>query len=74
MTEEQFVIYNSKLEEAHNTSNREWLETTFSKASQIIKAGGKVNIMQRFSGDSKELVAIIDDPETLEFYKRKYLT
>ena len=72
MTEEQFVIYNSKLEEAHNTSNREWLETTFETASQIIKEGGVVNITQQFSDASIELVAIIDNMEGLNHYIKKY--
>ena len=72
MSEEQFVINQSKLEEAHNTSNREWLETTFGKARQVIENGGIVNITQQFSDASMELVAIIDNLEGLNHYIKKY--
>ena len=72
MPEEQFVISQSKLEEAHNTSNREWLETTFEKARQVIENGGMVNITQQFSDASIELVAIIDNLEGLNHYIKKY--
>jgi ribosomal protein S20 len=72
MPEEQLVISQSKLEEAHNTSNREWLETTFKKASQVIESGGIVKITQQFSDASMELVAIIDNLEGLNHYIKKY--
>jgi len=72
MPEETFVIDSSKLDEAHITSDRKWLAATFDKARQVIDAGGKVNIMQRFSGSSRELVAIIDDLESFEYYRKKY--
>ena len=72
MTAEQFIIYNSELEEARNTSDSQWLEATFTKARKVINAGGKVHIMQRFSDASKELVEIIDDLKTLDFYRQRY--
>jgi len=72
MPEEQFIINQSKLEEAHESSNREWLKTTFNKARQVIEDGGRVNIKQQFSGASMELVAIIDNLEGLEHYIKKY--
>ncbi len=72
MTQEQFVINQSKLEEAHNTSNRQWLESTFEKARQVIENGGTVNITQQFSDASIELVAIIDNLEGLNHYIKKY--
>ena len=74
MPEEQFVIRQSKLEEAHNTSDREWLENTFVKARKIIDAGGIVKITQQFSDASMELVAIIDNLEGLNHYINKYST
>ena len=72
MQEEQFVINQSKLEEAHNTSNSEWLETTLGKARQVIETGGTVKITQQFSDASIELVAIIDNLEGLNYYVKKY--
>lgn len=72
MPEEKFVINQSKLEEAHNSSNREWLETTFDKARQVIENDGIVNITQQFSDSSMELVAIIDNLEGLNHYIKKY--
>jgi hypothetical protein len=72
MPAEQFVINQSRLEEAHNTSDREWLETTFAKARQVIEAGGRVNITQQFSDASIELVALIDNFEGLDHYIKKY--
>jgi hypothetical protein len=72
MEEEQFVISQSKLEEAHNTANREWLAATFARARKVIKAGGRVNITQQLSGTSVELVAIIDNLEGLDHYIKKY--
>lgn len=72
MPAEQFVINQSQLEEAHNTSDREWLETTFAKARQVLEAGGRVNITQQFSDASVELVALIDNVEGLDHYIQKY--
>lgn len=72
MTAEEFVIDQSKLEEAHNTSDREWLETTFNKARQVIETGGTIKIDQQFSDASMELVAIIDNMEGLNHYIKKY--
>jgi len=72
MSEKQFIISQSKLEEAHKSSNREWLKTTFDGARQVIEAGGRVNVKQQFSGASMELVAIIDNLEGLEHYIKKY--
>lgn len=72
MAENQFVIDQSKLENAHNTSDREWLETTFDKARQVIESGGTVKIDQQFSDASMELIAIIDNIEGLNHYIKKY--
>jgi len=72
MPAEQFVIHQSQLEEAHNTSDREWLETTFAKARRVIEAGGRVSILQQFSDASMELVALIDNIEGLDHYIKKY--
>lgn len=72
MGENQFVIDLSKLEEAHNTSDREWLNTTFDKARHVIESGGMVKIDQQFSDTSMELVAIIDNMEGLNHYIKKY--
>lgn len=72
MTDEEYVIYNSKLEEALNTSDSKWLDETFTKARKVIADGGRVAVLQRFSDASKELVELIDNMETLEHYQKKY--
>ena len=72
MPEEHFSINQSKLEEAHESSNRKWLKTTFDEARHVIEDGGRANIKQQFSGASMELVAIIDNLEGLEHYIKKY--
>jgi hypothetical protein len=72
MTQEQYTIYNSRLEEARNTSDIQWLNAAFTRAREVIDGGGRVHIMQRFSDASEELVEIIDNMETLEFYRQKY--
>lgn len=72
MAAEQFIIDQSKLEEARNTSNKEWLDATFEKARQVIEAGGTVKIDQQFSDASMELVALIDNLEGLNHYIKKY--
>lgn len=72
MPTDQLIINQSKLEEAHNTSDRNWLETTFAKARRVLEAGGRVNITQQFSDASIELVAIIDNIEGLDHYIKKY--
>ncbi len=74
MTLEQFEISQSRLEEARNSSDAKWLEKTFAKARQVIDAGGIVRIMQQFSDASLELVALIDNQEGLEHYRKKYTT
>jgi len=73
MTEKQFTIRISKLEEAHNLSDREWLEETFKKARQIIEADGRVTITQEFSDRSSELISVIDSLEELKHLFKKYL-
>jgi len=72
MAEKEYHIDQSKLEEAQNTSNSEWLETTFEQARQVIKAGGRVKITQQFSDTSMELVALVDNLEGLDHYIKKY--
>lgn len=72
MTVGDYVIYNSKLEEAHNTSDAVWLTETFTTARRIIEKGGRVTVMQKFSDASEELVDIIDTISGLEHYRTKY--
>ena len=69
---ETFEISQSSLDKAKNTGDKAWLDGAFAKAEQIIDAGGKVHITQQFSDGSAELVAIIDTPELLKYYKNKY--
>lgn len=72
MTEEQFSIDISRLEEAQSTSDRQWLDKTFTRARQVIEAGGRVSLTQRYSDSSLELVSIIDNLEGLNHYIKKY--
>ena len=66
-------ISKSDLAGARDTGNREFLETTFKKAEEIIKAGGSVHLMQVFSDASKEIADIIDNMEQLAHVKTIYL-
>lgn len=72
MSEEQFSIDITRLEEAQNTSDRQWLEATFARARQVIESGGRVSMTQRYSDSSLELVSIIDNLEGLNHYIKKY--
>jgi hypothetical protein len=72
MSEKEFKINISKLEEAKNTSNSQWLEETFAKASDVIAAGGIVNLIQQYSDSHLELVSVIDNMEALNHYIKKY--
>ena len=66
-------ISKSDLAGARDTGNREFLESTFKKAADVIKAGGTVHLMQVFSGASKEVADIIDNLEQLAHLKNIYI-
>lgn len=66
-------ISKSDLAGARDTGNREFLEKTFRKAAEVIRAGGSVHLMQVFSDASKEIADIIDNPEQLAHLKTRYL-
>lgn len=70
--QETFEINQASLERARHRSDRDWLESTFNRARQVISSGGKVNISQQFSDSSIELVAIIDTKELLGYFQKKY--
>lgn len=72
MSDKEFEINISKLEEAKNTSNEEWLEKTFTQARGVIEAGGIVNLIQQYSDSHLELVSVIDNLEGLNHYIKKY--
>lgn len=72
MSEKEFEINISKLEEAKNTANSEWLETTFSKASKVLEAGGIIKIIEQFSDTHLETVSVVDNLEALNHYIKKY--
>lgn len=72
MSEKEFEINISKLEEAKNTSNGDWLDETFAKAREVIENGGIVNLIQQYSDTHLELVSIIDNLEGLNHYIKKY--
>jgi len=72
MADDIFNIKQSELENAKNTDDSEWLEATFDRAAAVLAEGGKVHITQEFSDTSRELVAIIDSPDLLAYYKDKY--
>ena len=71
--EQVIEISKSDLAGARDTGNREFLETTFRKAEEVITAGGSVHLMQVFSGASKEIADIIDNLEHLAHVKTIYL-
>ena len=66
-------ISKSDLAGARDTNNREFIETTFKKAAETIKAGGSVHLMQVYSDTSKEVDDIIDDLGQLDHLKSIYL-
>ena len=70
---EVYQISKSDLAGARDTENTEFLESTFKKAEEVIKAGGSVHLMQVFSNDSKEIADIIDNLEQLAHFKTIYL-
>ena len=70
---EVFKISKSDLAGARDTGNREFIETAFKKAEEIIKAGGSVYLMQMFSDASKEVADVIDNLEQLEHFKTIFL-
>ena len=72
MNEKEFEINISKLEEAKNTSNSDWLDETFTKAREVIENGGIVNLIQQYSDSHLELVSVIDNLEGLNHYIKKY--
>lgn len=66
-------ISKSDLAGARDTGNKEFIETTFNKAAQVIKAGGTVHIMQVFSDAHKEISDIIENNEQLDHFKMIFL-
>jgi len=66
-------ISKSDLAGARDTGNREYLELTFQKAEEVIKAGGSVYLMQVFSDASKEIADVIDNLEQLAHFKTIYI-
>ena len=66
-------ISKSDLAGARDTGNREFIETNFKKAEEVIKAGGSVHLMQVFSDASKEVADIIDNLDQLAHLKTIYL-
>ncbi len=72
MSDKEFEINISKLEEAKNTSNEEWLKKTFTQARGVIEAGGIVNLIQQYSDSHLELVSVIDNLDGLNHYIKKY--
>jgi hypothetical protein len=66
-------ISKSDLAGARDTGNREFIETNFKKAEEVIKAGGSVHLMQVYSDASKEVADIIDNLDQLVHLKTIYL-
>lgn len=66
-------ISKSDLAGARDTGNMEYLESTFSKAEEVVRKGGAVYLMQVFSEVSRDVVDIIDNLEKLEDVKTFYL-
>ena len=66
-------ISKSDLAGARDTGNREFLETTFNKAEEVIRAGGSVHLMQVFSDASKEIADVLYNLDQLAHFKTIYL-
>ena len=70
---EVLQISKSDLAGARDTGNKEFIETNFKKAEEVIKAGGSVHLMQVFSDASKEVADIIENLDQLAHFKTIYL-
>ncbi len=70
---EVLQISKSDLAGARDTGNKEFIETSFKKAEEVIKAGGSVHLMQIFSDASKEVADIIENLDQLVHFKTIYL-
>jgi hypothetical protein len=70
---EVMQISKSDLAGARDTGNKEFIEVTFKKAAQTIRAGGTVHLMQVFSDAHKEIADVIENKEQLERFKTIYL-
>jgi hypothetical protein len=70
---EVLQISKSDLAGARDTGNKEFIETIFTKAEEVLKAGGSVHLMQVFSDASKEVADIIDDLDQLAHLKTIFL-
>jgi hypothetical protein len=66
-------ISKSDLAGARDIGNRDFLESTFRKAAEVIKAGGAVHLMQVFSDASKEIADVIDNLEQLAQIRTIYM-
>ena len=70
---EVLQISKSDLAAARDTGNKEFLQTTFNNAEEVIRAGGSVYLMQVFSDASKEVTDIIENLDQLAHFKTIYL-
>ena len=70
---EVLQISKSDLAGARDTGNKEFLQTTFNNAEEVIRAGGSVYLMQVFSDASKEVADIIENLDQLTHFKTIYL-
>ena len=70
---EVLQISKSDLAGARDTGNKEFLQTTFNNAEEVIRAGGSVYLMQVFSDASKEVADIIKNLDQLTHFKTIYL-
>ena len=66
-------ISKSDLAGARDTGSKEFLETAFKKAEDVIKAGGSVHLMQVYSDAHKEIADVIDSLEQLANLKSIYI-
>jgi len=71
--EQVFEISKSDLAGARDIGSREFLESTFKKAAEVIKAGGRVHLMQVYSDTSKEVAEIIENLDQLAHVKTIYI-
>jgi len=66
-------VSKSDLAGARDTGSREFLESTFKKAEEVIRAGGSVHLMQVYSDAHKEIADVIDNMEQLAYLKKMYI-
>ncbi len=64
----KIAIQESKLVEAKNNKDNDWLVKTYNEAVEVISNGGEVDIVRSLSDNSNELIERIGSLKQLQLY------